>query len=261
MDGEQQIVGERAPDRVVLRVTGEERVAFLQNLVTNNVEALKDGMVYSALLSPQGKFLADFFLVPQDDAILIDIAKALAPGIAQRLGMYKLRAAVDISATDMSVVRGLGTPPPGSFADPRHDALGWRAYGVAGSDPSIDWDAIRVEHVIPETGFELVPNETYILEVGFEAVGGVDFRKGCYVGQEVTARMKHKSTLNKGLVVVDVDGPAAPGAEITANGKPVGTLHTRSGGKALAYLRFNRAKGDLVAGRAKITWTGAPNGD
>jgi folate-binding protein YgfZ len=104
---------------------------------------------------------------------------------------------------------------------------------------------------VPETGIELTP-DTFILEVGFERLGGVDFRKGCYVGQEVTARMKHKTELRKGLARVRIDGAASAGAEITADGKPAGTLGTRSGDKALAYLRFDRAVGEMRAGDARV---------
>ena len=210
------MTGERAEDRTVLRLTGEDREEFLQNLVTNDVRGLADGLVYTALLNPQGKYLADFFLVPAPDAILIDVKSELAPGLLQRLTMYKLRAKVTIEAVDIPVTRGLDPPPDGAFADPRDPALGWRAYGAEGEDPSIDWDALRIAHVVPEAGSELQPNETYILEAGFERLNGVDFRKGCYVGQEVTARMKHKTDLRKGIARVSVEGEAQPGDPITA---------------------------------------------
>ncbi|MCI2399053.1 folate-binding protein [Aliiroseovarius subalbicans] len=238
--------------RKILTLIGADREHFLQGLVTNDVT--RDGLSYAALLTPQGKYLADFFLVPQDDAILIDVDAALAPGLAQRLGMYKLRADVQITPSDITVTRGTGPAPDGAFADPRHPALGWRGYGV-GQDDATDWDAIRVAHVIPETGVELT-GESYILEAGFERLNGVDFRKGCYVGQEVTARMKHKTELKKGLAQVEIDGTAPVGTAITAAGKPVGTLFTQSGGHAIAHLRFDRAKGEMQAGDATVRWTG-----
>lgn len=241
-----------ADTRAVLRVTGADREAFLQGLVTNDVNRLAAGPVYTALLSPQGKYLADFFMLPADDAILLDVAASSAAGLAQRLTMYKLRAAVEIEATEMSVSRGLESPPEGAVADPRHTALGWRSYGAEMGVPAVDWDAIRVENAIPETGQELKPNESFILEHGFERLNGVDFKKGCYVGQEVTARMKHKTELKKGLARVAVTGLAEPGATITADGKPAGTLHTRSGDTALAYLRFDRANGVMQAGDAEV---------
>lgn len=244
--------GEQALDRQILQVTGSDRVPFLQGLVTNDVAKLDQGLVYAALLTAQGKYLADFFLVPQPDAILIDVDAALAPSLFKRLTMYRLRADVDIQPIEMSVARGLGTPPESAFADPRHAALGWRAYGVKGSGPEIDWDALHVAHAIPKSGAELIPDDSYILELNFEALNGVDFKKGCYVGQEVTARMKHKTELRKGLAKVAITGNAPAGSPITSDGKPAGTLHTIAGNQALAYLRFDRAKGTLKAGDATL---------
>ena len=245
--------GETATDRSLFRITGEESRDFLQNLVTNDVAGLKDGLVYAALLSPQGKYLADFFLVPHGDAVLLDVKSDLAADLLRRLTMYKLRSKVVIDEIDLPVTRALGDTPEGAFADPRDPALGWRAYGEAGGEPATDWDAIRVARLVPETGIELQPNETYVLETGFERLRGVDFRKGCYVGQEVTARMKHKTEFKKGLARVSVEGEAEAGTQITADGKPAGVLHTRAGDEAIAYLRFDRAGGEMVAGDARIT--------
>lgn len=245
--------------RCIFRITGTDRVHFLQGLVTNDVNRLQDGAVYAAMLTPQGKLLADFILVAEGDAILLDVAEPLAAGLFKRLTMYKLRADVGIEKTDLTVSQGLGDAPAGAFTDPRHPALGWRAYGpetTSAIDPA-DWQALRVAHLIPETGTELVPDGTFILEAGFERLNGVDFRKGCYVGQEVTARMKHKTELRKGLTRVTVDGTAPVGTDIVADGKPAGTLFTQSGGSGIAYLRFDRAKGALQAGDAALHWDGA----
>ncbi len=243
--------------RKIFRISGPDREKFLQGLVTNDVRRLPEaGILYAALLTPQGKYLADFFLVAEPEAILVDVAAPIADDLARRLMMYRLRSDVTIEETPLKVSRGTGPAPEGALADPRLPALGWRAYGAAGGDDGTDWDALRVEHVVPETGIELGP-ETYILEAGFERLGGVDFRKGCYVGQEVTARMKHKTELKKGLVQVAIDGAAPPGTPITTEaGKPAGTLYTRSGGRALAHLRFDRARTPLRAGDARVTWTG-----
>ena len=249
-------MSEHLARREVLAVTGSEREKFLQGLITNDIGKLKDGLLYAALLSPQGKYLADFFLRAEGEAILIDADAAQAPALLQRLNMYRLRADAAISPTGLSVRRGTGPAPADALRDPRHAALGWRAYGAQAGDDGTDWDAIRVAHVIPESGIELVPNETYILEAGFERLNGVDFRKGCYVGQEVTARMKHKTELKKGLAQVEIEGAAPVGTPITAAGKPAGTLYTRSAGRAIAYLRFERARGDLRAGDARLVWHG-----
>ncbi|MBT8458930.1 MAG: folate-binding protein YgfZ [Boseongicola sp.] len=238
--------------RTVLKITGSDREDFLQNLITNDVSRLKDGMVWTALLTPQGKYLADFFLIPAEDAILIDIATPLAQSLAQRLAMYKLRADVEIASTEITPSRGPGAPSDGAFPDPRHTDLGWRAYDGR-PDEVAEWDAIRVEHMIPETGIELIPNESYPLEIAFERLNGVDFKKGCYVGQEVTARMKHKTELKKGLAQVAIDGEAPLGTEITTiDGKPAGVLFTQANGKALAYLRFDRATDTMIAGDATL---------
>ena len=238
------------PDRTVLSVTGEDRAGFLQDLVTNDVRRVADGPVYAALLTAQGKYLADFLMVPAPEAIWLDVATPLAEGLARRLTMYRLRRKVGIEATDIAVATGTGPIPEGAHADPRDPALGWRRYGgEAGPDLP---DALRVERMVPAAGAELVPEESYILEMGFERLHGVDFRKGCYVGQEVTARMKHKTELRKGLARVRLRGDARAGTSIERDGRPVGTLHTRDGDRALAYLRFDRAGPGMTAGDAEL---------
>ncbi|MEI4471117.1 CAF17-like 4Fe-4S cluster assembly/insertion protein YgfZ [Frigidibacter sp. MR17.24] len=248
-------IGEAIPDRRIFRITGPDREGFLQGLVSNDVRRLAAGPVYAALLTAQGKFLADFLLVPAGEAVLLDCHASLAEGLVRRLSMYRLRADVAIAPTELQVARGLGPAPADAVADPRDPRLGWRRYAPEPGGPATtDWDAIRVEACVPETGIELIPDETYILEAGFERLQGVDFRKGCYVGQEVTARMKHKTELRKGLVTVDVTGPAtAPGTPILmADGREAGTLYTRSGDRAIAHLRFDRAGGPLTAGDATV---------
>lgn len=251
------MTGETAPDRTVWHLTGTDAISFLQGLVSNDMRPLEtgSGIVWTALLTAQGKYLADFFVVRrQDGQLLIDIATRLAGDTLRRLTMYRLRADVQIMPTALHVLRGLGASPEGTLPDPRHAALGWRAWSEnPGADPVIDWDRIRVENLIPESGVELVPDDSYILEQGFERLHGVDFRKGCYVGQEVTARMKHKTELRKGLVRVTVEGSAPIGTEILdKEGKPVGTLFTQIGGTGLAYLRYDRATGLLQAGSARL---------
>lgn len=249
--------GEAATDRRLVTVEGADALSFLQGMVTNDVLRLAKGpgIVWAALLTPQGKYLADFFIVqPAEGPLLLDLPEAVAEATLRRLTMYRLRADVRLVPSTLHVQRGLGTPPADAMPDPRHAALGWRLYGPeAGPPPQIDWDAIRVAHVIPETGRELLVDDSYILEAGFERLHGVDFRKGCYVGQEVTARMKHKTDLRKGLARVRVTGPAGYGDEITVEGKPAGTLFTRAGDHAIAYLRFDRATGPMQAGGTTVT--------
>lgn len=228
--------------RTVLALTGTDRVSFLQGLVTNDVTKADSGIVYAALLTPQGKFIADFFVVTRPDRLLVDVAQSHATALFQRLNMYRLRADVQIAQTDVVVSCGTRDAPPGALADPRHSALGWRLYGDTDASDTTDWQALYVAHMVPQTGVELTP-DTYILEVGFERLHGIDFRKGCYVGQEIAARMKHKTELKKGLVQVRIDGTASTGDPITSNDKPAGTLNSVSGDLGLAYLRFDRANG------------------
>ncbi|PJE35186.1 folate-binding protein YgfZ [Pseudooceanicola lipolyticus] len=238
--------------RRILRLTGTETDDFLQNLVTNDIGGLQRGLVYAALLTPQGKYIADFFLKRDGDSILLDVAAPLADDLVRRLTMYKLRAKVEIAETGLHLHRGTGPAPADALPDPRHPDMGWRAYRTEPeSDDGSNWDAIRVAHCIPESGIELTP-DTFVLEAGFEALNGVDFRKGCYVGQEVTARMKHKTELRKGLRRVEIDGPTAPGDEILSDGKAAGTVFTRSGNRAIAYLRLDRAQGEMTAGEATL---------
>jgi folate-binding protein YgfZ len=238
-------------DRALYQITGADRLSFMQGLVSNDV---KSGLVYTALLTPQGKYLADFFLWVREDDIILDIDVAIAPATVQRLTMYKLRADVQIATSDLNVQRGIGAKPDAAYDDPRDASLGWRHYGAdIGKDEDVDWTGLHVAACVPQTGLELTP-DTYILEAGFERIAGVDFRKGCYVGQEVTARMKHKTELRKGLAQVDVAGAAPVGTPIMAGGKEAGVLYSQAGGKGIAYLRFDRAKGVMQAGDAEVTY-------
>ena len=249
------MTGEAVEGRAVVQLTGKDVLPFLQGLVSNDVLPLArgPGLVWAALLTPQGKYLADFFVghLP-DGRLILDLPAALGGPTLKRLAMYRLRADVQMAPVALAVSRGLGPTPDGALPDPRHAALGWRLYGAAGGPVVTDWDEIRVEHVIPESGVELVPDDSYILEAGFERLHGVDFRKGCYVGQEVTARMKHKTELRKGLVRVLVSGEATPGSPILSGEREVGRLFTRVGDRALAHLRFDRAEGPMQAGSARI---------
>lgn len=236
--------------RKIFTITGADRVAFLQGLVTNDVA--QGGLIYTALLTPQGKYLADFFLLMRAEDILLDVAAEISGPVVQRLGLYKLRADVEIAPSDLTVSTGLGAGPAGAYGDPRHADLGWRLYG-AGPQVTADLTTQRIAHCIPETGLELTP-DTYILEAGFERLHGVDFKKGCYVGQEVTARMKHKTELRKGLATVEITGSAPVGTPITREGKAVGTLYSQADGRGIAYLRFDRALGEMQAGTATVTY-------
>ena len=258
--------------RTVLRMEGADTRDVLQNVVTNDIDRVVPGRaVYAALLTPQGKYLFDFLLLEAPDgALLIDTDSSRADALVQRLKMYCMRRDARITgATGLGVALIWGGQPIDGgliVPDPRAAALGWRIYasdidaalaatGAVLTDRAA-YDALRVAHMVPASGIELVPDDTYNLEAGFEVLNGVDFRKGCYVGQEVTARMKHKAELKKRLVQVRVEGEAAPGTPVTAAGKPAGTLFSQSQGRGLAHLRIDRADGVLEAGAARVIYDG-----
>ncbi len=250
-------------ERTVLRMAGADVRDVLQNVVTNDLGRVAPGRaVYAALLTPQGKYLFDFLLVEgPDGALLIDCAADGAEALAQRLRMYCMRrdaAVTGAAGLGVALVWGGPVPegaPEGALVVPDPRAAALAATGAAEADRAA-YDALRIAHMVPASGIELVPDQTYILEAGFEALNGVDFRKGCYVGQEVTARMRHKTQLKKRLVRVRVEGEAAPGTPVTAGGKPAGTLFSQSGGRGLAHLRLDRAIGVLEAGAAKVIYDG-----
>ena len=193
-------------NRAILTLEGKDKISFLQALTTNNIENIpKEDIVYTAILSPQGKYLFDFFVFSlSDNEIFIDIHKSRAYAIKEFLEFYKLASDVIISDRSCQIIISSVKEAIHSFADPRKKILGWRCYDFnkelkiqdQGFD---DFQIARLKNLVPETGVELIPEKSYILELNFEKIQGVDFKKGCYIGQEVTARMKHKATLKNRL--------------------------------------------------------------
>ncbi len=239
-------------DRSVIAFGGDadEQVDFLQSLVTNDISgAAPDHLVYAALLTPQGKYLGDFLIwrTPDGD-FRLDVATILAADLVKRFTMYRLRRPIEINHAPHNVIAVWGDDPGKGLRDPRHPDLGWRIYDDEGIDAaSGDYDLHRLKLGVPESGSDLIVNDTYVLEAGFERLAGVDFRKGCYVGQEIVARMKHKTELKKGLVSISITGSApAQTPLITKEGKPAGTLHSNRDGIGLAHLRFDRAVDTLT---------------
>ena len=156
--------------------------------------------------------------------ILIDVNSKVSDSLLKLLNLYKLRAEITIEKTNLKVSTGINNRPQNGLEDPRHPKMGWRYYGnEALSEKNIDWEKLRIENLIPEFGKEL-SSDSYILEYGFEKLNGVDFKKGCYVGQEVTARMKHKTKLRKGLAIVETTGRVPLNTPIYANNKIVGKV-------------------------------------
>jgi folate-binding protein YgfZ len=254
------------PSRAVLRVRGLDARKFLQGLITNDIaKAQGRASIHAGLLSPQGKILFDFLVVADGDGLLIDIARDKAGELLQRLNFYRLRAQVEIAEEPGLAVAAAwgGSPalPEGAIAysDPRLAQLGVRLLLPKGTDlaglgceaePEADYHAFRISQGVPEGGRDYVFGETFPHEALFDQLNGVDFTKGCYVGQEVVSRMEHRGTARKRIV--PVDGVAAlpgSGTIIEADGTPMGTLGSVSGKSALALIRLDRAEAAIVAGK------------
>lgn len=254
----------RDDSRAVIEAVGADAESFLQGLWSNDVaRAGASEWVYAAHLTPQGKLLADAFIGrPSADRFLLDAPASQAVSLIKRLTMYKLRAAVQIAErADLAVFVGLGEGDgvAGEIMrarDPRGAMLGFRAIAASAEAQACDltpYHAACVEAGAPRFDVDLAAGDAFILEYDFERLAGVDFKKGCYVGQEVTARMRHRTDLRRGLFRVRVDGAAEPGDEITSNGKPAGRLGARVGDMALALLRKDRLDGALAASDAPVT--------
>jgi tRNA-modifying protein YgfZ len=246
-------------DRAVVRVAGPGAHAFLQGLVTNDIDKAKPGSaIHAGLLTPQGKILFDFFVVPAADGFLLDVPKAKAAELVQRLVFYRLRAQVEIAEEpSFAVAAAWGTSPrlPGGaiiYADPRLPGLGQRILLRAGTGagdlgcPLANEDEYRAKRIalgVPEGGRDYAYGDTFPHEAMFDQLDGVDFKKGCFVGQEVVSRMEHRGTARKRIVGVEGEEPLPPsGTEITAGSTPIGTLGSVSGRSGLALLRLDRAE-------------------
>ncbi len=248
----------------MVEVTGEDRVTFLQGLVSNDVTQAAPGhAVWSALLTPQGKWLADFFILSDGERLLLDCALAQAPMVATTLSRYRLRAKVALrdASGDFAVhVAWGGGPPDAAIAasDPRLPEAGWRVLAAAPLAADVtaeDYDAHRLALGLPEAA-DLEAQKTVLLEAGFDELHGISWTKGCYMGQELTARTRYRGLLKKRLFPVAVTGPLpAPGTPVTRDGTEVGEMRTGRGATGLALLRIEavEAGGTLVCGQAVLT--------
>lgn len=202
---DQQSTATRLSDRALIRLSGEDVGGFLQGLVTHDMAALAGPAPgWGGLLSPQGKALFDFFIWPQDGSVLIDCEAAQAEALARRLAMYRLRRAISIEPATGAVHWSLTAPAAAAVLDPRHPALGYRWLGADGGDVAMGWLAHRLGLGITEGVAELGHGETLWLECNARELGGVSFTKGCYIGQENTARMHHRAKVNRRLVVAPI---------------------------------------------------------
>jgi hypothetical protein len=262
------------PDRGVVKVSGEDARNFLNGLVTTDVMLVRPGLGrFGALLTPQGKITTDFLITEapagHGGGFLLDTPRALAKGLADKLGFYKLRAKVAVENLSenlgvMAVWDGEPTVKPDlTFPDPRSDALGSRilapeglAVKVAvliGADlvDSTAYDAHRIVSGVPRGGLDFMYGDAFPHETNMDRLHGVDFDKGCYVGQEVVSRMQHRGTARTRTIRVLLDGPAPEaGTTVLAGDKSVGTMGSSADGAGLALIRIDRAAEALEAGTA-----------
>ncbi|MCW3477031.1 CAF17-like 4Fe-4S cluster assembly/insertion protein YgfZ [Limobrevibacterium gyesilva] len=253
------------PSRGVIEVAGDDRVAFLQGLVSNDMALAAPGQaVWAALLTPQGKWLADFFVLADGDRLLLDVERAQATMLAQRLTRFRLRAKVTVAdRSDALLVHAAwgGVPdlPAGAVAapDPRLPQAGWRILApvpLPATATAEDWDAHRLALGLPDGSADLEAEKTVLLEAGFDELGGVSWSKGCYMGQELTARTKYRGLIKRRLVPVAIDGPVPPpGTPVLRDGAEVGSMRSARGAAGIAQLRLEAiGAGSLACGEAVL---------
>lgn len=250
------------PHRGVITLSGADRVTFLQGLVSNDVRrATAQQAVYAALLTPQGKFLHDMMIVASDDTLWLDVEAARADDLIAKLTKYKLRSAVVISnrTADYGVGIVLGDPSAYqtqnsfTFPDPRHPALGWRMIAPREALPPADtegfaaYDRLRLSLGVPDGSRDLSIGETILLEANFDRLNGVDFTKGCYMGQELTARTHYRALLKKRFFPVTINGSAPPhGTPILLGNTEIGTMLSSQGDTGLAVLKIEAVTAGAV---------------
>ncbi|MQP65840.1 folate-binding protein [Niveispirillum sp. SYP-B3756] len=254
------------PARTVIAVGGDDRVAFLQGLVSNDVSKLAPGRaIWAALLTAQGKFLHEFFIIDAGDRLLLDCEAARKDDLLRRLKMFKLRSKVELTdlSAELAVFARLRQAGEGgaaglAFADPRQAEMGSRLLlpiGIQATGDFADWDRARIALGLPDGSRDLLVEKSILLENGFDELQGVAWDKGCYVGQELTARTKYRGLVKKRLVPVAVTGPLPePGSLIRRDGQEVGEIRSGRDGMALALLRLEaiREGGALSCGEASL---------
>lgn len=255
-------------DRGVVRVGGPEARSFLQGLVTGNAVTLgEDEARWAALLSPQGKILFDFLMSATPDAILLDVNREKIPDLVKRLTMYRLRAKVEISdeSENLCVIALYDGAPGEGARDSRHAEMGTRLIVPAGKVAAqmltfggdfglADYAAHRIALGVPEGGVDFAYGDAFPHEADMDQLNGVDFKKGCFVGQEVVARMHYRGTTRNRVLKVLLEGAAPPpGAIVMAGEIRVGTMGSSAGAQGLALLRIDRAEEAAQAGQALVS--------
>ncbi len=243
------------PERVLLRISGADAQSFLHGLVTTDINGLPEGEARpGALLTPQGKILFDFLIWRDGGGFLLETDSANAEALLKRLTLYRLRAAVTI-AIEGAGVTVFWDPVAGGARDARFAKAGIalsRRPGQHGDGPEVAYHALRIAAGIAQSGHDFPPQDAFPHDVLLDLTDGLSFRKGCYVGQEVVSRMQHRGTARRRVAIVCADSALpASGTELTANGKPLGTLGSSQGTQGLAIIRTDRA-GDAMASGTPI---------
>lgn len=247
------------PQRAILSLTGPDTITLLERLVTHATNDWPTGETrYGALLTPQGKIIADYLAVRTKDGVLMDVAKTQVEDLAKRLKMFRLRSQVDIEVLDDLIVLASteaasdAAPAPGtatSYLDPRFPGGRLRALAKAESwtDAIEDYHADRIAHGVPEQGVDFGSAEVFPSDVNMDRLGGVALNKGCFVGQEVVSRMHRRGKIRKRTLQVELpaDLAAEPGTNLMAP-QPIGTLTSRQGSQALALIRIDRLQRALT---------------
>ncbi|MDB5735581.1 MAG: hypothetical protein JWN16_2218 [Alphaproteobacteria bacterium] len=271
-------------DRAVIALSGPDARTLLQGLVTNDVEGLTPGTArYAALLSPQGKILFDFLVTEGEGALLIDVARTSRDALLKKLKLYRLRARVEIEARDqLGVFVNLHGHPDNrpttyaaravTFADPRLPELGARSIGSVAEMPANlpgphAWHEHRLALGVPEAG-DFGSEKIFALDAGLEELHGVSFTKGCYVGQELTSRMKHRATTRKRILTVTADAALPPNGTLSRGGAEIGEVLSVHGSRAFVLVRMDRledASGDVMLDEIPVAlhrpaWLAATHG-
>lgn len=251
------------PRRGVLRLSGADRIAFLNGLVSNDVTKAAPGhAVWAALLTPQGKYLSDFFIFATEDALLLEAPRADIPALLPKLRRFRLRAEVELAdASESYAVYAAwdGAPPDAEITapDPRLPAAGWRLLNptpLPANASEADYAAHRIALGLPDGAPDLEPEKTLLLEAGFDELHGIAWDKGCYMGQELTARTKYRGLVKRRLLPMRFDGPAlSPGTPVLAEGQEVGDIRSAAENIALAMLRVDALDKTLTAGGLPLT--------
>lgn len=245
----------RLDSRSLIRISGPDARDFLHNLLTQNVETLADGdLRFGALLSPPGRLLFDLFVWGEDGAVVLEVAAERRDALMQRLSLYRLRAKVEIESDDRPVFGCWPGVAEGFVVDPRAPGLGGRALGERPATATeADWEAHRLSVGVPDPVRD-TDDGTYPIEANFDLLNGIDFAKGCFIGQETTSRMKRRGEIKKRMLPLSFEGPApAPGAELLNGDLRAGAVLSGRDGGAMALVRLDRIDGALSVDGRPVT--------